>query len=195
MTLKYEITGIQHSHREGLYRICALRGYFKIQCQSRDLGGYIESEWNLSQEGDCWIGGDATVHGSGQVYNNAWVFENAKIYGNARVYENAKIYGNAWVTGHSQIFGNAKVGNYAEVCDHVRVYGNARLYGAWVGGAIKISESMEISGASYIDSECQIYYADGVTAFFDENKELIVNGTSSDTDIEYHKTLARLKLS
>ena len=31
------------------------------------LGGYIQSEKNLSQEGDAWIGGDARIGG------NAWI--------------------------------------------------------------------------------------------------------------------------
>ena len=28
-----------------------------------DLGGWIEKEDNLSQEGDCWVFGDAWVYG------------------------------------------------------------------------------------------------------------------------------------
>ena len=32
-----------------------------------ELGGYIEKEKNLSQEGDAWVSGDA------RVYGNAWV--------------------------------------------------------------------------------------------------------------------------
>lgn len=53
-----------------LYRIEALRDFADIK--KGDKGGYIESEENLSHNG------------------NAWVYENAEVYGDARVYENAK---------------------------------------------------------------------------------------------------------
>ena len=28
-----------------------------------DIGGWVESESNLSQDGEAWVGGDALVHG------------------------------------------------------------------------------------------------------------------------------------
>ena len=47
------------------------------------IGGWIEKEENLSQDGDCFVSGDALVLG------NAKVSGNANIYGNAKVYDNA----------------------------------------------------------------------------------------------------------
>ena len=223
MTLKYEITGIQHSHREGLYRIRALRGILKYNVKAGDLGGYIESEWNLSQEGDCWIGDDATVHGSGQVYNNAWVFENAQVfsnrfgnssmpdvthvfgnafvYGKARVFENAHIYGNAKVHDQAMVFGNAHIYDNAQVYKKPRIFGNVHIFGnaqvlgdAWVSDDVEIYDFMQVSEWVSINSNKQLYYADGVTAFL-LGKTIAINCSASDSDIEQHKMLARLKLS
>lgn len=56
-----------------LYRIEALKDFSDVKAGS--LGGYIESEDNLSHDG------------------NAWVYDNARVYGNARVYDNA-----SWLT-------------------------------------------------------------------------------------------------
>jgi hypothetical protein len=61
------------------------------------LGGYIESESNLSQEGDCF------VYGNARVYGNAWVYGNARVYGNVLVYDNARVYGNAWVYDNTEL--------------------------------------------------------------------------------------------
>ena len=36
-----------------LYRIRALRDFNDVK--KGNIGGYIESESNLSQEGDCWV--------------------------------------------------------------------------------------------------------------------------------------------
>ena len=66
-----------------LYRIQALRDFGNVT--KGDIGGYIESEKNLSQDGNAWVSGDA------RVYGDAWVYGNARVYGDARVYGNADI--------------------------------------------------------------------------------------------------------
>ena len=63
-----------------------------------DLGGYIESEHNLSQDGNAWVSGDA------RVYGNAWV------YGNARVSGDAQVSGDAWVSGNAALIWFSNVG-------------------------------------------------------------------------------------
>ena len=55
-----------------LYRIKALKDFGSVK--EGDLGGFIESEKNLSQEGDCWVGGNAWVGGYAQVNWNATNF-------------------------------------------------------------------------------------------------------------------------
>lgn len=66
-----------------LYRIKALRDFADIK--KGDVGGFIESEKNLSQENDAMVSGNA------RVYGNAWVS------GNARVSGDAMVYGDAWI--------------------------------------------------------------------------------------------------
>ena len=83
-----------------LYRIKALIDIPNI-VKAGELGGYIESEKNLSHEGNCWVSDDAYI------YNNAY------IYGNAKVYGDAQVYGNAQVSGKAQVYGKAKVGKDA----------------------------------------------------------------------------------
>ena len=48
-----------------LYRIRALRSFGNVR--AGDVGGYVQSEANLSQEGDCWIYGDSRVYLNGRV--------------------------------------------------------------------------------------------------------------------------------
>jgi len=43
-----------------------------------ELGGYIEKEENLSQEGDAWVSGNASVYGDAKVYGNARVSAKAE---------------------------------------------------------------------------------------------------------------------
>jgi hypothetical protein len=132
---KYELTNetIEHCGRT-LYRIKALRDFGNVK--QGDLGGYVESENNLSHNGSAWVFdfarvfGDAWVSGNGRVYGNAWVYGNAMVRGNARV------FGGAVVSGNSDVRGNA------EVFDDARVYGDA-----WVSGnAIATKDVINLTG-------------------------------------------------
>ena len=58
-----------------LYRIEALKDFYIVE--KGDKGGFIESEKNLSQKGDCWVYGDAKVCGNAEVYGDAKVVNNA----------------------------------------------------------------------------------------------------------------------
>ena len=56
-----------------LYRIKALKDFIcdGILIRKGDKGGFVQSENNLSQEGNCWV------------FDDSIVFENAKVYDNA----------------------------------------------------------------------------------------------------------------
>ena len=102
-----------------LYRIRALKDFGNVK--AGDIGGYIEKEANLSQEGICWIYDNAKVYDNAWVCGNVWVYGNAKVYGDAWVYDSAWVYGNAWVCGNAKVYGDAKV------CGGARVCGNAEI--------------------------------------------------------------------
>ena len=139
--MKYEILKDEFIEFDGrkLYRIKALKDFRDVR--KGTVGGYIESEQNLSQEGDAWVCGDARVSGNAWVYGNArvsgnaWVYGNAQVSGNAWVYGNARVSGNAWVYGNAQVSGNAWVYGNAQVSGNARVSGDAQVSGnAWVSG-------------------------------------------------------------
>ena len=84
-----------------LHRIKACKDFGNVK--SGELGGYIESENNLSQVGDCWV------------YDNALVYGNARICGNAQVYGNACVYDSAWVYDNARVYGNAEIKRIQDV--------------------------------------------------------------------------------
>ena len=87
---KYELIP---SNKNGLYRIKAIRDFGNIK--TGDIGGYIESEENLSHNGDAWVCDDAKVYGDAWVCGDAKVYDDAKVFGNAKVYGDAKVCGDA----------------------------------------------------------------------------------------------------
>lgn len=80
MSKKYCLTENTIEHNGYiLYQIKELRDIPSLSVQTGDLGGYIASEKNLSQEGDCWLLPDHLEE------SFPYVYENARISGNAKV--------------------------------------------------------------------------------------------------------------
>ena len=130
---KYELTEETVKTPQGtiLHRIRALKDFVcqDFQVRKGDLGGYVESEKNLSQEDNCWVSGNAWVYGTALVFGDALVFGNAWVYGTARVFGGAWVSGYALVSGNARVFGTARVFETAWVFGNAWVYGNARVDG------------------------------------------------------------------
>ena len=89
---KYELTEetITINENKTLYRIRALKDFSDVK--AGDLGGYVESENNLSQFGNCWIYNKAKVFDKSKVYDDAWVGGTALIGGSSGVGGSSRIY-------------------------------------------------------------------------------------------------------
>ena len=100
--MKYKLTKNKKTIGDiTLYQIEALKNFSNIK--KGDLGGWIEKESNLSQQGNCWVYGDAKVSGNAMVYGDARVYDNAWVSGFAEVSGDAKVFGNTVVCGDSII--------------------------------------------------------------------------------------------
>ena len=168
--MKYEILKddfIEFDDRK-LYRIRALKDFHNVK--EGEFGGYIESEQNLSQEGNAWVYGNARVSGNAQVYGNAQVAGNvrvsddAQVYGNARVSGDACVSGDAWVSGDAKVYGNACVSGdawvYGNACvsGDVRVSGDACVSGdAQVYGNVWVSGNAQVYGNACVSGDAQVY--------------------------------------
>lgn len=111
---KFELTAeyVTNIFGKKLFRIKALVEFGNVK--EGDLGGFVEKESNMDDDGNAWVSGNA------QVFGNAKISGNAQVYGNAKVFGNAWVYGNAWISGNAQVYGNACV---AENLDYAIVGG------------------------------------------------------------------------
>ncbi len=92
---KFELTSefITNIFGTKLFRIKALCEFGNVK--AGELGGFLEKEENLSNDGDAWVYGNASVSGDARVSGNARVYGDAEVSGNARVSGNASVSGNA----------------------------------------------------------------------------------------------------
>ena len=182
MDKKYELTNetITINKTKVLHRIRAIKDFGNVK--SGDLGGYIESEDNLSHKGNCWIYDKSEVYDNAQVYEDAlvhgtsiitgnarvcgnayvvgrvFISENAIIRGNAHVFHNSEITGNSNIKGNSYVYNNAKIyGSVtiyddAMVCNDAQIYGNSIIYGKAI-----ISNKAKVHGNSEVSGYSEIY--------------------------------------
>ena len=181
MTKKYELV-LEDSiefFEQKLFRIRALTDFDSVK--AGDLGGYIQSNENLSHEGNAWVSedakvceraevcdnaevsGDAIVSGSARVCDDAKVYDNAEVWGNAKVSGNATVKDNTEVWGEAEISGNAIVAEKARVCGTTKVSGNAEVYGnvrAWedakIYGNAKVSGNAEVWGNAEVSEQSDL---------------------------------------
>lgn len=148
--MKYEITG-EERKVDGviLHRIRATANFGLVS--KGDIGGWVEHEGNLSQEGLAWVADNAIVRDGAAVSGDAWVYDNAIVAGNARIYGSANILDNAVVKDcarvheSARVFGRAVVSGNSNVLDSAEIYDNAQVFGSTIiHGYAKILEDAKV---------------------------------------------------
>lgn len=186
MNKKYELTGetktIQGENGAvTLHRIRAVTPFVNVK--AGQIGGWIESEQNLSQEGNAWVYDNASVYGNAMVNGDAWIFGNtqvsgeARVSGNARLYDACRVYGNAWVYDGARVFDEAKVFGNSEIHDSCFVHGNAQVYEhANVSGDAQVSGKARVYGDAKISGKAKVYGNAQV------NEDMVVDGDACITE-------------
>ena len=105
-----------------LHRIEALKDFSNVK--KGDKGGWVQYESNLSQQGNCWIYGNAIVRDNARVSNDAIISHSAYICDNAIIGFNAHIGDSAVVRDNAFIGGETVIRNRVVVCGSAYINGN-----------------------------------------------------------------------
>ena len=169
MKKKYELlkTDTYNMNGKTLYRIIAIRNFGDIK--KGEIGGFVESERNLSHNGNCWIHDDAKVYEKGKVYGDAQIYDHSMVYGKAKVYGHAKLFKSSLVTENAKIYGSSCLTGFTAIRHKVRIYGNAKIADAMISnktkvygnvivdtGGVIIQGNSKIYGSSYISGDTKI---------------------------------------
>lgn len=158
-----------------LYRIKALKDFGNVK--KGEIGGFVKSENNLSQEGNCWIHNEAKVLDNAMVLGNAQVLDHVIIKDYATVSDSACIKGsNVLISGKSHIYG-------AVIIDNSKITGECNI-----GGNVKIDNSSIfnslITGPGYISISTIINSIIEDFAKIEKSKlnySSVINGSSVDS--------------
>lgn len=137
---KYEITGIVHSQYPFLHRIRALRN-IGDKVKAGDLGGFVESEQNLSFEpGD-----------------EAWLFDDSICCNEARVDKNSILKDNAEVSGWAYVSGGSTLSCTVKAADSAYICGARLSFGCMALGKAMIVPSHKTGRAPMLGGDIFIY--------------------------------------
>ena len=149
---KYKLTDETKVYNgKTLYRIQALKDFDFIH--KGEVGGFVESEKNLWQEGNCWIYDNAMVFDDARVTGDADVSDNAVVCGNSLIAGLAFVYGNAFIND-SLVTGSSGVGDNAIVTNNVSIRGVSRIK-----GNAKIDEGVVVMDG-FFNGDCKIHHQD-----------------------------------
>jgi carbonic anhydrase/acetyltransferase-like protein (isoleucine patch superfamily) len=96
-----------------LRQIVALRDFADVK--QGQTGGWVESEMNLAQQGDCWVyDNDCLIFGSSDVRDKAQVRGVSTLCHQAHVYGNAVIQ-DSLISGECNVFGNARISDGSQI--------------------------------------------------------------------------------
>ena len=147
-----------------LYKIKAVKNFGSVK--AGELGGWIESEENLSQADNAWVYNNAKVFDKARVYGDAAVSDDAKVCGYAAVFDNAKVCGYAAVSDNARVCDNAEVSDYVEVFENAIVLGHAKVCGFTriFGNAIVLGNAIlfghaKVYGKATINGDAKVYDA------------------------------------
>jgi len=152
---KYEMTDEILDTGYGIFHRIRAKKDLPFAASAGSLGGFIESEENLSPKGNCWVAGDAIVFDEARIQNDAFVGGRARVYDSAIVRDKAKVLGEARVSEHAIIEKRAEIYGSAYVFDNARISGRAEIYEyAMVAGDSLVTDIADVSGnAEVVHSE------------------------------------------
>lgn len=202
---KYEILlkDAKRVNDRTLYRIKALRDVGD-DVKEGDLGGYIQSEYNLSHEGSCWVYDKACAYDKAQVLNDACLRDYAHLRGNAKMdcrallKDRARVGGSVVLTdfvivgGNVELYDRVRMDRHATALDNVRAFNSVYLTDkASVGGDAILKDRVimrditEAKGKAVLDGDTVL--EDDIVV--DKNKLEETEVEPKETEVEPKETI------
>ena len=162
MDKKYEILYDLNctSYGRKVYRIRSLRNFSNVKVG--DVGGFVASEENLSQDGNCWVYDDAIVHDHALIRGDAAICDHSRIYDYSIIRDRATVCGYAIIRGHTSIYDLAIVRSYDSG------------YPFFIHGCAVIRGSVIVEKSSEILSIGPLGSRNAYTTFVKQNNEIFV---------------------
>mgnify|MGYP003627980356 CR=1 FL=1 len=125
--MKYELGESKVFMGIEVYRVVALKSFGNVT--KGDIGGWVEDEDNLSQQGNCWIFDEAMAVNRSMVAGNAEMHDYSKMLDDSMIWDHSRMYDNAQMCNNSGMYDNSKMLNNSEMHDSSEMWDNSKMSG------------------------------------------------------------------
>lgn len=187
---KYELTNFTMGF-EGrtLYRIRALKNFSDVK--AGDLGGWVQSVKNLSQEGNCWIYDEAMCMDRARVCDDCAMRDFSAMFGNSRMHDNAVMVDDTMAFDCSTMWDNSIMFGSSKRYDNSVMRGDSKMHDcSTISGHSEMLGDSELCGDSELKEEEKLFgkLVSKVDKFIDVNnsKGRMVTGVLKNGKILYN---------
>jgi hypothetical protein len=157
---KYELTKKTYNHFGiTLHQIKAIKSFGDVK--KGDLGGFVQRQENLSQDGLCWIYDNSLVYLDARVEDDAKAKNGCWIWNSAKLRNEAIAEDSCYLSGDIDVFDNALVKDEA-CCQSGKIYERclvrerAGVSGAWCHGKSELSGFCRAGGIAELDGNFKL---------------------------------------
>lgn len=163
-----------------LYRIRLLKDIGNGDTfKAGEIGGYIENEFNLSQDGECWVDKNSKVIGNVKIYDNALINNSTVTNINN---EESKIHGESIIVNATVNISGCDIYDNAKIID-INWLSNSKVYGdSCLLGTCLLLDDSEIKDVSLFDVSLA-----GSARIFKPNHYGKIDGFGLERQIEFYK--------
>lgn len=136
-----------------LHRIQAIKDFGDVT--AGEHGGWVESERNLSQKGNCWINMEAKAYGYAEICDNAVLTNGAIACGNSIIGNDTSVTDESVIRGFTHLFGNVEVSGKSVIDGYAKLYGHVMVIGAKIIDA-EVCDNVVICDGAYVHGHIKI---------------------------------------
>ena len=123
---KFELSNITMEYKgRTLYRIKATKDFSDVK--KGDLGGWVQYEENLSQQGICWIYDDAKCMDNSRVTEDSIMRDFAEMYDCSKIHDCSQMFDHSEMHYCSEMHDYSQMHNYSQMHDFSEMHGNSML--------------------------------------------------------------------
>ena len=127
MNKKFELSNITMEYKgRTLYRIKATKDFSDVN--KGDLGGWVQYEENLSQQGNCWLYDDSKCMDESRVTDNSIMRDFTEMYNCSKMHDYSKMYDYSKMCGCSEMYNFTEIHGYSKMCDSSKIHDYSKMY-------------------------------------------------------------------
>ena len=154
---KFELSNITMEYKgRTLYRIKATKDFSDVK--KGDLGGWVQYEENLSQQGICWIYDDAKCMDNSRVTEDSIMRDFAEMYDCSKMHDYSQMFDHSEMHYCSEMYDYSQMHDYSKMCNFSEMYDCSEMHDySQIHDYSQMHDFSEMHGNSMLKDKEKLY--------------------------------------